>query len=111
MSTALIPRSLKEKQRKFKKNKPCAICGCLLEQERMTVDHIIPKAYYENWYETKNWQVLCVNCHNRKTKCESFLIGGHKERITKKDFKEIPGLKKFDKILNKHKNISPEASR
>lgn len=66
----------KIQQREFKAGKPCAVCNRKFAHAKMTVDHIIPKAYYEDRYDTRNWQVLCLDCHTKKSKCENHIREG-----------------------------------
>ena len=66
----------KIQQREFKQGKPCAICNRKFAHAKMTVDHVIPKAYYEDRYDTSNWQVLCLKCHIQKSKYENYIRAG-----------------------------------
>lgn len=55
-------------KRRFKKNKPCADCGKRFKASEMSVDHIIPIYEFRGSpYDTRNWQVLCIPCHRKKT--------------------------------------------
>jgi len=48
----------------------CQVCG-LKDLEIVLVDHILPKSIYpELKNDPNNLQVLCPNCHTRKTKRE-----------------------------------------
>ncbi len=55
------------KQVLLRENYTCQKCG-LRDIEIMEVDHILPKSIYPELYsDINNLQVLCPNCHRRKT--------------------------------------------
>jgi len=55
------------KQALLRENYTCQVCG-LYEPEIVEVDHILPKCIYpELRLDINNLQVLCPNCHKRKT--------------------------------------------
>jgi 5-methylcytosine-specific restriction endonuclease McrA len=49
----------------------CRICDDYVLREERSIDHIIPMWRYDGQYwQQKNWQMLCPLCHTRKTKIE-----------------------------------------
>lgn len=49
----------------------CRICDDWVPREERSIDHIIPMWRYPGHYWDKwNWQMLCPNCHSKKTKLE-----------------------------------------
>ena len=67
-----VQRSFKIRKKRFKKNKPCAICGRRYPSDEMMVAHIKPVSELTDWealYDIKNWEVRCIYCErelNRK---------------------------------------------
>ena len=54
----------------------CCICG---SEENLTVDHIQPpKGDSYLFFDDNNLQVLCRDCHNRKTEQETLILRKHK---------------------------------
>jgi 5-methylcytosine-specific restriction endonuclease McrA len=53
------------------KFKFCRICDNFVPRMKRSIDHIIPMWRYEGQYwEQKNWQMLCPVCHSKKTRIE-----------------------------------------
>lgn len=51
--------------------KCCAFCGRFTPYKRRTVDHIIPMWRFNgSELDTRNWQMLCIDCHRHKSKVE-----------------------------------------
>ena len=54
-----------KKARVFKKGKQCVRCG---SEYKLVVDHITShRGDKELFWGEDNWQVLCSDCHNKKT--------------------------------------------
>jgi 5-methylcytosine-specific restriction endonuclease McrA len=50
----------------------CRICGDFVPRLKRSIDHIIPMwRFTGNYWDRKNWQMLCPVCHTTKTKIES----------------------------------------
>jgi 5-methylcytosine-specific restriction endonuclease McrA len=61
-------------------------CGCTFEYgSTLTVDHIVPKCFGGNG-DIINKQLLCIDCHNRKTKWYNAMLGAHK-RLVRDEYK------------------------
>jgi len=59
---------VRNKVKKYKINTKCPICGyLLLKQQRLVVDHIIPrrKLPKSRWLEIGNLQLLHSTCHEK----------------------------------------------
>lgn len=66
------------------KDYTCSVCG-LKDKEIVEVDHIIPKAIKpELYHELANLQILCPNCHRRKTKLDRIDIKNFKKNLNNK---------------------------
>ena len=67
-----VAKSFKLRKKKFKKEKPCCICGKIYPSHEMMVAHKRPVAELSDWealYDIKNWEVRCIYCerdYNRK---------------------------------------------
>lgn len=67
-----VARSFKRRKKKFKRGKPCAICGKIYPSDEMMVAHKKPVEKLTDWealYDVKNWEVRCIYCerdYNRK---------------------------------------------
>ncbi len=49
----------------------CRICDDFVLREERSIDHIIPMWRYDGEYwDKRNWQMLCKPCHTKKTKIE-----------------------------------------
>ena len=63
-----VQRSFKLRKQKFKKNKPCAICGKRYSKGEMMVAHKRPVSELTDWealYDVKNWEVRCIYCERQ----------------------------------------------
>lgn len=63
-----VQRSFKSRKQKFKKNKPCAICGKRYSKAEMMVAHKRPVSELTDWealYDIKNWEVRCIYCERQ----------------------------------------------
>ena len=63
-----VQRSFKSRKQKFKKNKPCAICGKRYSKGEMMVAHKRPVSELTDWealYDVKNWEVRCIYCERQ----------------------------------------------
>ena len=90
---------LKKLQYAYRLGKACVGCGRKLPPDCMTVDHIIPRAFYGNAYDQKNWQPLCEECHRQKTYDETLILSGQSQRVPEGDYTRFAGLTEFrDKI-------------
>ena len=79
---AFVKRAINKKTGKLCKLHKCASCSDLFPQSAVKVDHILPvvdpKVGFTTWdsyiarmfCEVENFQVLCVYCHDKKTKSE-----------------------------------------
>ena len=53
------------------RSKHCRICGDYVRREKRSIDHIIPMWRYEGpYWNRRNWQMLDLACHAKKTKLE-----------------------------------------
>lgn len=73
----------------------CASCGGTFAQNKVEVDHIHPviqesttakrmtlETYYKNiWTDVSNLQVLCISCHDNKTKAEVLRRKAHRAEL------------------------------
>lgn len=49
----------------------CRICDEYIMREDRSIDHIIPMwRYIGEYWDKVNWQMLCLDCHHKKTKLE-----------------------------------------
>ncbi len=49
----------------------CRICDDYVVREERSIDHIIPMWRYDGEYwDKRNWQMLCSTCHKAKTRIE-----------------------------------------
>ena len=46
----------------------------------LTVDHIVPRCFGGNG-DIINKQLLCIDCHTRKTKWYNTMLGAHKRLV------------------------------
>lgn len=75
----------KRRKKKFKKHKPCAICGKIFPPEQMMVAHKKPVeclSDQEALYDTTNWEVRCIQCernYNRQIDREKNLLYKQKQ--------------------------------
>jgi 5-methylcytosine-specific restriction endonuclease McrA len=70
-------QAFKWQKQDFKEGKSCASCGRMDKPEKMTVDHIKNVAdHHIDPFDTDNWQVLCQDCHKRKTFVENVSAAG-----------------------------------
>ena len=63
-----VQRSFKKRKQKFKKGKPCAICGKTYPTAEMMVAHKRPVSELTDWealYDVKNWEVRCIYCERQ----------------------------------------------
>lgn len=51
-------------------NPKCNKCEAVLNPRQLVVDHVIPVSYGGSFEDTRNHQVLCIQCHNVKTASE-----------------------------------------
>ena len=96
------PYGLKVKQRQFKKGKCCACCGKMKSPREMTVDHIIPRSFGGDIYNTSNWQVLCQTCHQTKSRKEDLIRLGKGHLVADYFYEHIKGLKEFREYVESH---------
>ena len=83
---------LKSKMRRFKRGKKCFYCEHKLPADLMTVDHAVPRAFYEDAYDTRNWQIMCLRCHRIKSSMEARVLTGQYKAVPPIYFKNLPGL-------------------
>lgn len=60
-----VARSFKKRKQRFKKGKPCCICGKMYPPDEMMVAHKKPASELTDWealYDVKNWEVRCIYC-------------------------------------------------
>ena len=68
-----VARSFKKRKQRFKKGKPCSVCGKMYSPDKMMVAHKRPVSELTDWealYDVKNWEVRCIFCEqalNRKS--------------------------------------------
>lgn len=70
--------AFKARKKAFKRNKPCAICGCRYPSEEMMVAHVKPVSElsdYEALYDIKNWEVRCIYCERKNNKEKDNAVG------------------------------------
>lgn len=63
-----VAGSFKKRKKKFKKGKPCAVCGHIYPPEAMMVAHKIPVTdltTYDALHDASNWEVRCIYCERR----------------------------------------------
>lgn len=98
---------LKKQQRKFKAGKCCEFCGEKCPPFCMTVDHIIPRAFYGDAWDDSNWQVLCLDCHRVKTTMETLILSGQSDLVPQRLYDSMKGLKEFrDKSLEVRQKLN-----
>ena len=60
-----VARSFKKRKQRFKRGKPCAVCGKMYPPDEMMVAHKKPAHQLtdrEALYDVKNWEVRCIYC-------------------------------------------------
>lgn len=63
--------AFKARKKKFKKGKPCAICGRIYNMDEMMVAHTKPVSElsdYDALYDTNNWEVRCIYCERKQNR-------------------------------------------
>lgn len=69
-----------KKQTLLRENYTCQVCQ-FRDEEIAEVDHILPKSLYpELRLDLNNLQVLCPNCHRRKTNREAKMCNSKKKK-------------------------------
>lgn len=67
----------KARQTFLRRNPLCVSCLRLeIVRESSEVDHIVPhRGCQEKFWDSKNWQALCKQCHSRKTFSGEKILG------------------------------------
>lgn len=63
-----IARSFKKRKQRFKRGKPCVVCGKRYAPDEMMVAHKRPVSELtdrEALYDERNWEVRCIYCEQR----------------------------------------------
>lgn len=82
----------KLRKKRFKRGKPCCICGKIYSQGKMMVAHKTPVRELTDWealYDQTNWEVRCIYCERRLNQAEdrqnNLLNRQNEITITKKE--------------------------
>lgn len=63
-----VQRAFKKRKQRFKRGKPCAICGKIYPPDEMMVAHKKPVYQLTDWealHDTNNWEVRCIYCERQ----------------------------------------------
>jgi len=82
---------------RYKRSGDCVLCGTW--RQSLHRDHIVPK-FKGGSDEPSNWQFICANCHEDKTRLD---LKGRKRPPRSKETKE-----KIRAAVSKPRNLSPE---
>lgn len=91
----------KRRKKRFKRGKPCAICGKKYAEEEMMVAHLTPVSdlsTYAALYDQSNWEVRCIHCEHELNRQED------RERANQERLQSL--LKKRDEALIDNKEGS-----
>jgi hypothetical protein len=79
-----VARSFKKRKQRFKRNKPCCICGKMYPPDEMMVAHKKPASELTDWealYDVKNWEVRCIFCE-RELNRRSDIINKRRQDVS-----------------------------
>ena len=105
-----IPRKTVKKQLLKRKGSICSKehghgCGQSFKPHELTIDHIIPIALGGNLADPSNLQLLCQDCHRKKTFGKEQLLTNELYGLSQASKRKIFKLEKRLEFV--HRNVKP----